>query len=47
MAPSWVECRVTDTMARRDHAGFVAEVVDADVRDTERTPLTLRSTGMN
>lgn len=46
-APYWFECRVTDTVARGDHTVFVAEVVGAGVRDAERAPLTLRSTGMN
>lgn len=47
--PWWFECRVTDTVARGDHTVFVAEVVDAGVRDGAdgRTPLLLRSTGMN
>jgi len=47
VAPYWFECRVTDTVARGDHTVFVAEVVGAGVRDTERPPLTLRATGMN
>jgi flavin reductase (DIM6/NTAB) family NADH-FMN oxidoreductase RutF len=45
--PWWFECRVTDTIARGDHTVFVAEVVGAGVRDEGRTPLLLRSTGMN
>lgn len=45
--PWWFECRVTDTVARGDHTVFVAEVVEAGVRDEGRTPLLLRSTGMN
>lgn len=45
--PYWFECRVTDTIERGDHTVFVAEVVNAGVRDAERSPLTLRSTGMN
>ncbi|MCB1269748.1 MAG: flavin reductase family protein, partial [Microthrixaceae bacterium] len=43
----WFECRVTDTVARGDHTVYVAEVVDAGVRDENVTPLLLRSTGMN
>jgi flavin reductase (DIM6/NTAB) family NADH-FMN oxidoreductase RutF len=45
--PYWFECRVTDTIDRGDHTIFVGEVIDAGVRDAERTPLLLRSTGMN
>jgi flavin reductase (DIM6/NTAB) family NADH-FMN oxidoreductase RutF len=45
--PYWFEARVTDTVARGDHTVFVAEVVGAGVRDASRTPLLLRSTGMN
>lgn len=45
--PYWFECRVTDTVARGDHTVFVAEVVNAGVRDAGATPLDLRSTGMN
>ena len=45
--PYWFECRVTDTVARGDHTVFVAEVVEAGVRDESATPLVLRSTGMN
>jgi flavin reductase (DIM6/NTAB) family NADH-FMN oxidoreductase RutF len=45
--PYWWEARVTDTIARGDHTVFVAEVVNAGVRDDSVTPLLLRSTGMN
>jgi flavin reductase (DIM6/NTAB) family NADH-FMN oxidoreductase RutF len=45
--PYWFECRVTDTVARGDHTVFVAEVVEAGVRDAAAVPLLLRSTGMN
>lgn len=45
--PYWFEARVTDTVKRGDHTVFVAEVVDAGVRDPSVTPLLLRSTGMN
>jgi len=38
---------VTDTIRRGDHTVFVAEVVNAGVRDDTATPLLLRSTGMN
>lgn len=45
--PYWFECRVTDTVARGDHTVYVAEVVNAGVRDASRVPLNLRTTGMN
>ncbi len=45
--PWWFECRVAETVTIGDHTIFVAEVVDAGVRDESRTPLLLRSTGMN
>jgi flavin reductase (DIM6/NTAB) family NADH-FMN oxidoreductase RutF len=45
--PYWFEARVTDTVERGDHTVFVAEVVNAGVRDDTVTPLLLRSTGMN
>jgi flavin reductase (DIM6/NTAB) family NADH-FMN oxidoreductase RutF len=45
--PYWFECRVTDTVARGDHTVFVAETVNAGVRDDSVTPLLLRATGMS
>jgi flavin reductase (DIM6/NTAB) family NADH-FMN oxidoreductase RutF len=45
--PYWFEARVTDKVQRGDHSVFVAEVVSAGVRDDSKTPLLLRSTGMN
>jgi flavin reductase (DIM6/NTAB) family NADH-FMN oxidoreductase RutF len=45
--PYWFEARVTDAIKRGDHTVFVAEVVNAGVRDDTITPLLLRSTGMN
>jgi len=45
--PYWFEVRVTDTVPRGDHTVFVAEVVNAGVRDESATPLLLRTTGMN
>jgi flavin reductase (DIM6/NTAB) family NADH-FMN oxidoreductase RutF len=45
--PYWFEARVTDTIKRGDHTVFVAEVVNAGARDDTKTPLLLRSTGMN
>lgn len=46
-APYWFEARVTDTLRRGDHTVFVAEVIEAGVRDEAAVPLSLRSTGMN
>ncbi len=43
----WFEARVTDMVARGDHTVFVAEVVEAGVRDETVVPLLLRDTGMN
>jgi flavin reductase (DIM6/NTAB) family NADH-FMN oxidoreductase RutF len=45
--PYWWEATVTDTVARGDHTLFVAEVVNAGVRNADAVPLNLRSTGMN
>jgi flavin reductase (DIM6/NTAB) family NADH-FMN oxidoreductase RutF len=45
--PYWWEATVTDTVARGDHTVFVAEVVNAGVRNAEAAPLNLRATGMN
>jgi len=45
--PYWFEATVTDTIARGDHTVFVAEVVNAGVRDDSATPMLLRATGMN
>ncbi len=44
-APAWFEARVTDTVARGDHTVFLAEVINAGVRDPEAQPLALRDTG--
>ena len=46
VAPMWFEARVTDTVERGDHTIFVAETVEAGVRDDEAEPLALRATGM-
>ncbi len=43
----WFEARVTDTVKRGDHTVFVAEVVEAGVRDDSVVPLLLRDTGMS
>ena len=45
--PYWWEATLTDTVARGDHTLFVAEVVNAGVRDEGAAPLNLRATGMN
>lgn len=45
--PYWFEARVKATVSEGDHIVFVAEVVDAGVRDGDKLPLLLRSTGMN
>ncbi|MGE0878980.1 MAG: flavin reductase family protein [Acidimicrobiia bacterium] len=45
--PYWFECEVTDVVDRGDHTVYVASVVEAGVREEGRTPLLLRSTGMN
>lgn len=45
--PYWLEARVTDTVKRGDHTVFVAEIVNAGVRDESAVPMLLRSTGMN
>jgi flavin reductase (DIM6/NTAB) family NADH-FMN oxidoreductase RutF len=45
--PYWFEARVTDSVKRGDHSVFVAEVVNAGVRDESKVPLLLRDTGMN
>lgn len=46
-APWWFECRLTDSVEGGDHTIYVGEVVGAGVRDANRLPLNLRSTGMN
>ncbi|PSR21431.1 MAG: flavin reductase [Sulfobacillus acidophilus] len=43
--PAWVECQVTDTVARGDHTVYVAEVIDAGVRQPEPQPLDMWNTG--
>lgn len=45
--PYWWEARVTDTVKGGDHTLFVAEVVNAGVRNADAAPLLLRATGMN
>ncbi len=43
--PAWVECRVTDAVKRGDHSVFVAEVIEAGVRDDAAKPLDMWDTG--
>lgn len=45
--PYWFDARVVDTVEHGDHVIFVAQVVDAGVRDEKAVPLSLRATGMN
>lgn len=42
---AWFEARVTDVVERGDHTVYVAEVVDAGMRDSEAEPMLLRDTG--
>lgn len=43
--PAWFEARVTDAVKRGDHTVFVAEVVEAGVRDPQARPLEMWDTG--
>jgi flavin reductase (DIM6/NTAB) family NADH-FMN oxidoreductase RutF len=43
--PAWFEARVTDVVKRGDHTVFVAEVVNAGLRDPEAKPLEMWDTG--
>lgn len=43
--PAWVECRVTDTVARGDHTVYVAEVIEVGVNQPESQPLDMWNTG--
>ncbi len=43
--PAWFEAQVTDAVQRGDHTVFVAEVVNAGLRDPEAKPLELWDTG--
>ncbi|RME84249.1 MAG: flavin reductase [Caldilineae bacterium] len=44
-APAWFEARVTDSVKRGDHTVFVAEVIEAGLRDPEAKPLEMWDTG--
>jgi flavin reductase (DIM6/NTAB) family NADH-FMN oxidoreductase RutF len=43
--PAWFEARVTDAVARGDHTVYLAEVINAGLRDPEAKPMVLRDTG--
>ena len=43
--PAWLEAKVTDAVKRGDHTVFVAEVVNAGLRDPEAKPLEMWNTG--
>jgi len=43
--PAWFEARVTDVVKRGDHTVFVAEVVQAGLRQPDVRPLAMRDTG--
>ena len=43
-APAWLECKVSETVKRGDHAVVIAEVVGAGARDMNASPLLLRAT---
>jgi flavin reductase (DIM6/NTAB) family NADH-FMN oxidoreductase RutF len=43
--PAWFEARLTDSVKRGDHTVFVAEVINAGLRDPEAKPLELWDTG--
>src|SRR6266508_1455984 len=45
--PAWFEVRVSGSVERGDHTVFVAEVVNAGVRDAAAKPLLLASTPWN
>ncbi len=43
--PAWFEARVTDAVRRGDHTVFVAEVIEAGLRDPDARPLEMWDTG--
>jgi flavin reductase (DIM6/NTAB) family NADH-FMN oxidoreductase RutF len=43
-APAWFECKFVDEVKGGDHTVVVAEVVEAGVRNSDITPMTLRDT---
>lgn len=42
--PAWFEARVTDTVKAGDHTVYVAEVINAGVRDASAKPMELSDT---
>ncbi len=44
-APAWFEARVVDSVKRGDHTVYVAQVIEAGVRDPDARPLELSDTG--
>ncbi len=42
---AWFEVRVVDVVKRGDHSVFLAEVINAGLRDPEAEPMVLRDTG--
>lgn len=42
---AWFEARVTDAVKRGDHTVFVAQVINAGLRDPEAKPLVMWDTG--
>jgi flavin reductase (DIM6/NTAB) family NADH-FMN oxidoreductase RutF len=43
--PAWFEAKVTDVIKRGDHTVFVAQVVEAGLREAEPESMVLRDTG--
>lgn len=43
--PAWFEARVTDAVKRGNHTVFVAQVVNAGLRDSAARPLEMWDTG--
>ncbi len=45
-AIAWLDCAVRHTLDLGSHTLFVGEVVDAEIRDDEATPASMRDTRM-
>ncbi|HZE96581.1 MAG TPA: flavin reductase family protein [Planctomycetota bacterium] len=45
--PCWFEARVVGKLTKGDHSVFLAEVVDAAMKDASAAPLLLATTGWN
>lgn len=43
--PAWFEARVTDAVTRGDHTIFIAEVINAGLRNPQARPLEMWDTG--